>query len=167
MSKFYAKAREDGGLEFPSGFARDKFRAYLKENIGLRLEISPIVPESPRQRAYYHGAVLPMWAFLDGLDYKDVGILEQMHEIAKREFNGEIIVVNGKKQKVGKSSKGLLNSGYLERVIDYLVENYAIDPGAVLNPDQYKYFRDAIFPVSDHEDYIDYLLSTGALRYQV
>lgn len=167
MTKFYAKARDDGGLQFPSDFAREKFKQYLKENAGIRLEISPFVPESSKQRAYYHGAVLPMWAFLDGKDYKDTHVLEYMHEVAKREFNGEIVVVNGKKQKVGKSSKGLLNSGYLERVIDYLVENYAIDQGAVLNPDQYKYFRDVIFPVSDHEDYIDYLLSTGALRYQV
>lgn len=155
--KFKCIAREDGGMEF-SEYERAKFKTFLKENPGMRLQIEPMMPESKKQRGFYHGAVIVLWAYLDGKDYRDGLVLDQLHEIAKQEFNGEVIVVNGKAHKVSKSTKGLLNKGYLERVIDYLAENYGIDPGLALNPALYEKYRDEIYPFTDKYDtFIDYM----------
>lgn len=129
------------------------------------MTIEPTLPESRNQRAFYHAAVLVLWAYLDGKNYRDSLVLEQMHEIAKREFNGEVMVVNGTPHKVSKSTKGLLNKGYLERVIDYLVESYGIDQGAVLNPEIYKKFRDEVYPfTSKYDTFIDYLRDMKLLK---
>lgn len=162
---FKVRGRADGGLSFSSDFSRDKFKTFLKENDGIILVVKPEVPESKNQRAFYHGAVLPLWAYLDGKDYKDSDTLTQMHEIAKREFNGEIIMINNKPEKVGKSSKGSLNDGYVERIVLYLIENYAIDPSVVLNPELYKKFRDEIYPFDrKYEDFIDYMRELNLLQ---
>lgn len=162
--KFKALATADGGLEF-SDYERAKFKKFLKENHGTRLTIEPMLPESRNQRAFYHGAVIVLWAYLDGKDYRDSVVLEQMHEIAKREFNGEVVIVHGTPHKVSKSTKGLLNKGYLERVIDYLVESYGIDQGAVLNPEIYKKFRDEIYPfTSKYDTFIDYMKDIKLLK---
>lgn len=156
---------KNGGLGFPNDYQRDKFRQLLKENEGIRVKIELDTPESTNQRAFYHGAVLPLWAYLDGKDYRDGDILNQLHEIAKREFNGEIIMIHGKPEKVGKSTKGLLRSGYLERVIDYLVENYGIDQGLVLNPELYKKFRDEIYPFdTKYDTFIEYMKDLNLLK---
>lgn len=155
---------ENGGLKFESDRQRTEFKNFLKEHEGARLKFEMIVPESPRQRAFYHGAVIPLWAYLDGKDYRDADVLEYMHEIAKREFNGDIVVVNGKTEKIGKSSKGLLKDGYLERVIDYLAENYGIDPSVVLNPELYKRFRDTVYPYESYDTFIDYLVDLKILK---
>ncbi len=113
----------------------------------------------------YHGAYLPLWAFLDGKDYKDSAVLEVLHEVAKLEFNPTVVVVNGKEKKIGKSTKGKLNKGFMERILDYLIENYAIDPAEVLNPDHYKDFKDRIYPyTTKYDTYIDYLLDLGVLK---
>ena len=158
MTVFNARATKDGGFDLGSDYNRDKLKSFLKENPGMRLEIKPLTPESNKQRAFYHGAIIPLWAYLDGKDYKNNLTLEQLHEIAKREFNGEIIIVHGKDQKVGKSTKGLLNSGYIERIMDYLAESYGIDIGLLLNPEMYKKFRDEIQPFTNKYDtYIDYM----------
>ncbi len=162
--KFTALATQDGGLEFGE-YQRAKFKKFLKENAGIRVVIEPMMPESRSQRAFYHAAVLVLWAYLDGKDYRDSLVLEQMHEIAKREFNGEIMVVNGTPHKVSKSTKGLLNKGYLERVIDYLVESYGIDQGLVLNPEIYKKFRDEIYPnTNKYDTFIDYMRDIKILK---
>lgn len=162
--KFQAVGKPEGGLEF-SEYGRAKFIKFLKENPGVRLTIEPDLPESRNQRAFYHGAVIVLWAYLDGKDYRDGLVLEQMHEVAKREFNGEIMMVNGTPHKVSKSTKGLLNKGYLERVIDYLVESYGIDQGLVLNPEIYKKFRDEIYPyTSKYDTFIDYMRDIKILK---
>ena len=76
-----------------------------------------------------------------------------------------IIVVHGEPHKVAKSTKGMLNKGYLERVIDHLVENYGIDPAMVLNPELYKKFRDEIYPMtSKYDTFIDYMVDLKLLK---
>lgn len=162
--KFQALGKPEGGLEF-SDYGRAKFIKFLKDNPGVRLTIEPMMPESRNQRAFYHGAVLVLWAYLDGNDWRDGETLNQYHEIAKREFNGEDIVVHGEVKRVSKSTKGMLNHGYLERVIDYLVESYGIDQGLVLNPETYKKFRDEIYPnTSKYDTFIDYMKSIKILK---
>ncbi len=142
-------------------YQRATLKEFIKENAGrrLRMVIEEMTPESRNQRKFYHGAVIPLWAYLDGKDYKDGLVLDQLHEIAKREFNGEVIMVAGKAQLVGKSTKGLLAKGFLERVIDYLVENYGIDPAKVLNVDLYKKFRDEIYGFSQYDTFIDFMVA--------
>lgn len=155
--KFKFISTPDGGMSF-SDHEKIKLFKYMKENPNTRFSIEPLVPESRSQRGFYHGAVIVLWAYLDGKDYRDSLVLEQMHEVAKQEFNGEILVVNGNGHKVSKSTKGLLNGGYLERVIDYLAESYGIDPQICLNPEIYKKFRDEIYPFTNKYDtFIDYM----------
>lgn len=123
--------------------------------------------ESPNQRAFYHGAVIPIWTFLDGKDYHDSSILDDMHDIAKLEFNKGVMIVNGKAMEFGRSSKGELNNGFIDKVVDYLIDEYSIDPIKVLNPDRYKDFMARIWPYTkDYEDYIDYLIKMGDLKAQ-
>lgn len=142
----------------------DRFKEWALKHKGVRIVIEPFVPESRKQRKFYHGAVIPLWVYLDGRDYKDPEKLDQYHEVAKREFNGEVIKIGKKVERVGKSTKGVLNKGFLEKVIDYLIESYAIDPSKILNPEEYKRFRDMIYMDGAFEDYIDYLKAKSYLK---
>lgn len=140
------------------------FVDFLRKHPGALVRISTVLPESNKQRAFYHGAVLPLWAYLDGKDYRSSAVLDDMHELAKFEFNGGIVTVAGKSQKVGRSTKGKeALARHIERVIDFLVEQYGIDRSAVLNPEEYKSYRDTVLMDGRFETYIDYLVSTGAL----
>lgn len=49
-----------------------------------------------------------------------------MREWLKAEFNGELVVIDDKMHRIGKSTKGreALNA-FLERVIGWLIDNYA------------------------------------------
>lgn len=159
MATFIAQAK-NGGIHF-SDYTHKLFTDYLKKNEGARLEIKTVLPESRSMRKFYHGAVLPMWCYLDGGDYRNGDILEQYHEVAKQEFLPRMVVVDGKRYKIGSSTKNSLKL-IIERLIEYLEENYGIDRGKVLNPDHYKEFRDTIFMDGKYDDYISYLIE---LRY--
>lgn len=159
MVVFIAVAKEDGGLQM-SEYQRQSFRQFLKDNAGrkVRLELEKEYVESRKQRKMYHGAYLPLWAYLDGKDYKDAHVLADMHEAAKMEFNPQVVVIHGKAVTIGGSTRGELNKGFMDRFLNNLIDNYGIDPAKVLNPDHYKHFRDAIWPFTEKYDtYIDYL----------
>lgn len=130
----------------------------------IRGFIDTNVVESKNQRAFYHGAIIPLWAYLNDLDYRDHKILEQVHIILATEFNGELLIAKGKSYKVPTSTKGKLNKGYMEAIIDNMVENYAIDPMKVLDIEEYKRFRDTIFPYSDIDNFITYMIKKGLLK---
>jgi hypothetical protein len=161
MKTFIAQSR-DGNLFL--GDQADSFREVLKKNPGMRFTIDPLLPDSRQQRKFYHGAVIPLWAYLDGKNYKDNYILDSMHELAKIEFNGEILVANGKSTRIGKTSRGKLNQGYIDRIVDYLEENYGIDRKIALNPKDYKHWRDVIFPYGGPDNYIGYLIESGKIK---
>lgn len=141
-----------------------------KENQGVVVAIESRTPESRQVRKFYHGAILPLWAYLNGYEYRDSEVLGFLHEHAKREFNGELVVLDRKEVRRGGSTKGLLNendqhnSGYLERVINYLEENYGIDRDKVLNHEHYKKWRDEFYSIGEHEDYIAYLIDLKFLK---
>jgi hypothetical protein len=158
--KFWAKS-EYGRLvvQYP-----DKLREDVKRNDKAWYLIERYTPESRRQRGFYHGAVLTLWLYLNGMDYRDNSLKRWLHECAKNEFNGEIVKLDGKLVKRGKSTKGLLNKGFIEKVIEHLEEQYGIDRTKVLNPEHYKYFRDVIYPSGEYETYIDYLLALKLLK---
>jgi hypothetical protein len=58
-----------------------------------------------------------------------------------------------KSQKIGESTKGRAAlQPFLERVVTWLVENYD-PPQAALDPEQYKKWRDTIFPTGERDHY--------------
>jgi len=161
--EFLARISQDGGLNF-GDHEKVRFKQYLRDHSDALLKISPVLPESRKLRRFYHGAVLPLWAFLDCKDYRSAEVLADLHEVAKVEFNGHIIEVGGKPFKIGKSTRDGALREYVERVIEYLVDSYGIDPSQVLDPDKYKYFVQAIFMHGQYEDYISYLIAEGRLK---
>jgi hypothetical protein len=155
--KFQART-QNGGLIFPSDYQRDQFRKYVKENDGIRVKIEPITPESNNQRAFFEGAIVPLVTYYqEGMDHRNSEDLRQVREWLKIEFNGSVVLVDKKAHKVAQSTKGKLNDGFIERVVDYLTENYGIDTAKVLNPEEFKKFRDEIYPYSNYEDFIAYM----------
>lgn len=145
-----------GGFDF--GNNRERILKHCDFNVGKRFILSDFLPESAKQRRFYHGAVITLWVYLDGKDYKDSDILDSYHELAKIEFNAEIVITNGKKVRIGKSSKGKLNDGFVEKVIDNLEENYGIERSKCLDPKLYKDFMEKIYMNGDYDTFIDYLI---------
>jgi hypothetical protein len=162
MSKFQGKWKE-GGMDF--GDNRDKILHHAKFHKGERFIVEDLIPESRKQRRFYEGAVLPMWAFLDGNDHKDSNTVEQYHKYSNEEFNPEFKLIDGKSRNVGASSKGKLSgeNGIINKVIDHLEEHYGINREEVLLPAQYKNWKDTIYPYGGPDNYIDYLVSIGKL----
>lgn len=157
MAEFRAKINKIGnGFDFPPK-GRMIFLEYAKKHAGRQVVIKTILPESENMRDFYHGAVLIMWAYLDGKDYHDPAVMEDYHELGKLEFNAKVIETKTGQKKVGQSTRGVLNDGYLEKLIDYLEENYGIKRQDALNPEHYKDFRDRIYMNGQYEDYIEYL----------
>lgn len=129
----------------------------------MRLRIEPLLPESKKQRGFFEGGVVPLICFYqEGMDHHSSDDIQQVREWLKIEFNSEMVVINGKANKVGKSTKRELNKGFLEAVIDWMTDQgYQTE---LLNPKEYKYWRDKIFPVGGVDNYIDYLLELGKLK---
>jgi hypothetical protein len=153
-------------------YNRKLLNDFLKNpsNENIVISVESRTPESKNVRRFYHGAILPLWAYLNGWDYRKAERIEYLHNHAKMEFNGEIDMLEGKEIKVGMSTKGLLiendkhNSGYLERIINYLEENYGIDREKVLNPEHYKKWADEVYSVGMCDDYIAYLRELKFLK---
>ena len=125
-------------------YQSEQFRQYCKENDGQRLLIVSITPESKEQRKYFEGAIIPLITHYQvGLDHRNYADCEKVRDWLKVEFNGDIVSVNGKAHLVAQSTKGKLQEGFLERVMDWLIENYAPPTEAVL-PDAYKKWRDEL-----------------------
>jgi len=160
---FWARS-VDGNLNVGSDYNRLRLRKDLAENPGAKYKIERITAESKSQRGFYEGAVITLWIYLDGHDYRDARIHKHYHGEANKEFNGEMIMRSGKLEKIGLSSKGKLNDGLVESVIEYLEENYAIDRTKVLDPEHYKYFRDVIYSNGEFDSYIDYLKHLNRLK---
>lgn len=154
---------QNGGMSFPSDDVKNSLKEDLKKNEGALYEITRLTEESRNQRKFFEGAVIPLWAYLDKNNYKDSKVCKKYHEYAKEEFNGEVLFMDGKWKKIGKSSKGILNE-FTEKVIAYLEENYAVDRKEVLDPKHYKDFRDRVFMNGQFEDYIDYLVYLKRLK---
>ena len=162
---FWAQSKDDK-LNLGSGYLRNRFAADLQANPGARYKIERITPESRKQRGFYHGAVIPLWAYLNEMDYHDGDILDMLHGEAKKEFNGDMVVIDGKPRHVGRSTKGELAQGYLDKFVDYLEEQYAIDRTKVLDTKQYEKWRDEIFAFSPQDGpdcFICYMKEIGWL----
>lgn len=168
MSKiFWAQAEigpdGKGKLSLGSEHNRARLSDFLKGSPGMRLKIEPVLPESRKQRKYFEGAIVPFVTFFqENLDHNDTDDLQKVRDWLKIEFNGAFIALGGKAVKVPKSTKGELNRGFLERILDWCGEQgYPVE---YLNPQEYKDWHAKIRPYEGPPTYIDYLVSVGKLR---
>lgn len=163
MSNIFWAQSKDGKLS-TTDYNRLRLMHDLKTNDGAKYRIERVTVESRLQRRFYEGGVIKLWVYLDGNDYKNSRVCKHYHDQANREFNGDIIVRNGKSELIGLSSKGKLErDGLCEKVIEFLEEQYSIDRTKVLDPAKYKYWRDALYSTGEFDTYIDYLKSINAL----
>lgn len=155
---------KDGGFNLGSDYNRAQFINWTRKHVGERVGISLLVPESSKQRGYFEGAICPMVAFFqEGLDHKNYEDVKTVREMLKIEFNGVYVRVGDKSTKIGGSTKGELNQGFLDRVVDWMEEQYGINRAEVLDPKEYKKWRDEIFPYGGPDTFIDYLVSVGKI----
>lgn len=162
---FLALAKPDGSLDMTI-YQRATLKDTIKENAGsrLRLIIEKETPESNKQRRMFEGGYIPLWVYLDGGEWRNSDVLAQYREVAKRQFNGAYVMIAGKSELVGQSTKGVLNEGFLEKLGDFIEEQYGVEKNNVLNPEEYKYWRDKVFPYGGPETYIEYLITLGKLK---
>ncbi|MBK3666163.1 hypothetical protein JJE66_33700 [Bradyrhizobium diazoefficiens] len=162
--EFECRGTPQGTLHF-NRFEKQKFIEFLKENPGVRLKITPELPESGRLRRYFEGAIVPLIAFYQqGMDHHSSEDRRRIREWLKEEFNGEMIDIGGKIHTVPKSTKGrAVLTPFVERVLDWMNENYA-PPSEALDPERFKYWRDTVFPHGGPDNFIDYNVETGILR---
>jgi hypothetical protein len=163
MSKVFLAVSNEGKLSLGSPENRARFADFLKANNGMRFRIEPITPESKKQRNFFEGAVVPLIAYYqEGFDHTNSHDCKVIREWLKLEFHGEFRVVAGKSIKMAKSTKGELNRGFLEAVLDWAGgEGYQTE---LLLPVDYKLWKDTIYPYGGPDNYIDYLLEIGKLR---
>lgn len=129
----------------------------------LRAEINVLTAESRKQRKYLHGGLIPVYAYVNGLDWKDDKVLDWLFEVAKKEFTPEAIKVDGKVHVVGRSSKGgRALSELTDKLYDYLTEQYAVNPKAI-DPNEYKRFQDEIYAIGEYDSFVDYCEKLGWL----
>lgn len=156
---------EDGRISLGSPLNRDRVGKWCRENPGARIELRPILPESGKQRRYFEGAIVPLVCyFQEGMDHHDGEDLARVREWLKLEFNGEIIELRGKAHRIAKSTKGAALKAFVERVLDWVVEQYA-PPMEALETAKWKRWRDEVYPIPGSADtYIDYLVELGLLK---
>lgn len=147
---------EKGKFSFSSELARQNFTEYAQKHEGSTFSIE--LYESPKERRWFEGALVPMITFYqEGKDHKNPDHNREVREWLKLEFNPEIVSVNGKSHTVAGSTKGELNKGFVERILDWMSDNgYKVE---YLNPEIYKDWRDRILVTDGGPDnFIDYLV---------
>lgn len=161
---FKGRFTKDGkGFKF-SDFFLVRLNAYMKKNPGQPFELKPILAESKKQRGWFEGGICPLVAFYqEGMDHHEAEDVRKVREWLKTEFNSELVAIGDIVHKVAKSTKNELNSGFLERVVEYIIENYA-PPMEALDPKRYKHWHDAIYPYGGPDNYIDYLVKINLLK---
>jgi hypothetical protein len=160
--EFVFRVTSDAGMDFGER-NRAYFKQWLKDNSGALCKITPILPESNKQRRYLEGAVIPLVVFYQtGMDHRKPEDRGNVRDWLKTEFNGETVLIAGEAHKVPKSTRGreALNR-FLEDVVGWLQDNYA-PPVEALDPNSFKLWRDTV--VDGPDNYIDYLVAKGILK---
>lgn len=157
--------KEDGSkkLEIKNLALYERTIRQFKEGSDVNITIEKKKKESAQQRKFYHSAVLSVWCYLDDKDWRDKEVIDAQHEVAKIAFNGEIVVSGGISYKIGKTSRGGALGELTEAIIDFLEDQYAVKRQDCLDPVQFKYWRDVIFPTGSHDFYLSYLASINKL----
>lgn len=154
------------GKSVMSGYVKNSLLQSQKENEGGNYQINLISAESKNQRGFFEGGIIPLWVFLDGHNHRDNKINRHYRDEAKKEFNGDMIIRNGKEELIGLSTKGILPE-FTEKIIAYLEENYSIDRKEILDVEHYKNWRDTIYGIGTSETYIDFLVEIGRLSTRI
>jgi len=163
--EFNAISGPNGQLSLGSEYNAKKFRQYLKDNIGMRFLISTLIPESNKQRRFFEGAVIPLLTYYqEEMDHHNTEDRRRVREWILTEFNGEWVMVAGKKIRVKKTSKGKLRDGLLESIIDWMCDNYGADVPKALEPGRYNNWRDVLYGAGDIDNYIDYLVESRIIK---
>lgn len=139
------------------------FKGYLKAHPGVLLKITPVLPESNKQRRFLEGAVIPLVTYYqEGMDHRNSDDRSSVREWLKLEFNGQTVFVGGEAHKIAKSTRGrdALNR-FVEDVVGWLQDNYA-PPTQALEPASFKEWRDTV--MDGPHNYIDYLVHQGVLK---
>ncbi len=140
-----------------------KLRQYAKEHQGQKFTLEAIKPESRKQRGFLEGGLIPLIAYYqEGMNHEDSEDCRKVRDWLKLEFNGELVPINGKVQKVAKSTKGELNR-FTERVVEWVEENYA-PPREALDTSKYKIWKATVWPYGGPETWIGYLQSINILK---
>lgn len=163
--KFIGRFSEDGGLNF-GAYTKIDLKKFAKENPNMPFELKPLLPESEDQRGFFEGGICPLIAFYqENMDYRSSKDQKKVREWLKIEFNSDLVSLSGKTHKIAKSTKNKLNDGFLERVIEWVDENYK-PPQEVFDTSFYKNWRDKLRPLGETktENYIDYLLEIKRLK---
>ena len=139
----------------------------MKDFAGSPVEISPILPESRKMRGWFEGGLVPYYAFLHGMNWKSRNDIEAARWDIKDEFYSETRIINGKRKRIPKSTKGRKAIREVtEKLLDYYAENGYISDAT--DPEKYKYWRDVVLtqdPTAP-DNFIDWLIETGALKIQ-
>ena len=82
-----------------------------------------------------------MWLlayYQEGMSHRDPDDRARVREWLKEEHPGELVAIGGVVLKIGKSTKGReALTAFLERVMDWLIENYA-PPQKAIDRETYK-----------------------------
>lgn len=164
MPTIIALAKPDGSIAMTPYQDATK-RQFAKDNPGrIRIILEKVTPESKKQRAFYHGAIIPLIAFFqEGMEFRRSEDIEKIHEWLKLELNGAFVEIKGKAVKVGMSTTGGKLNAFIERVIDWMTDNYGSDILDALNTERYKNWNDKVFPYGGPDNYIDYLLQINVI----
>lgn len=144
MSKVFIAKIKGGKVTFESDYGKALFNSFLQDYEGKKLEIRLARnPISDEMRGYYFGVILPFFKSLDGWETLTH---DQIHEILKTEFNGEL-VYNPIEQKAKKVAKSIMSDEsnstkameFLEQLRVYVAENYYKE---LPNPETFKLERD-------------------------
>lgn len=184
MTTFQAQGVYDPQLgskiSFGSDFNRARFSRFVKENNGIRLSIRPESPESRKMRGYFEGGLVPLATYYQDyltlvvkgkekqkrLDYHDPDDCALMRDVLKRGAGlVDLVVVAGELKEITKSSLGRVA---LRKATDFATDWLLQECGApaeAIDPEKYKYYRDAIRPnPRAPATYIDYLRSVNILK---
>lgn len=158
---FLARAHRDGKLIL-SDYNRMRMRDWCKKNHGRLIKISAKHVESPEQRRWFEGGLIPFIAYhQDNMDHHSSDDLHRVREWLKLEFNADIVVLGGKTHTIAQSTKGALNEGIIENILAWC-EDQGMKT-ELLDPNIYKKWRDSIRPFGGPENFIDYLVKLKKL----
>jgi hypothetical protein len=153
---------KENSIGFRSEKDKEKWNKVARKYAEPRAEVIPLVSESRKARGYFHGGVLALWAYLNDQDWLDDTVLDNLFYHAKTEYLGSMTVIDGKTVKTFQSSKGQLEF-LKEKVVEHLEVEYGIDRTKHLNNEEYKDWRDRIYPNGGPDNYIDYMVEIKRL----
>src|SRR5258708_5210060 len=104
--EFLARVTSDHHLELGQR-NRAIFYEYLKAHPGMVLKITPVLPESGKQRRFFEGAVVPLVTYYqEGMDHRSHEDCARVREWLKMEFNADYVNIEGQVHRIAKSTRG-------------------------------------------------------------